>query len=205
MEALKQDPSIFSKILVDAPYLTEDALWCFHKIGQKQLRPEVMVCNRTLNERLLTLNYEQQSQLLDSSVEVVVDASIVGQPIVEHRSLKSLTAREAKILLGPGVIRTTEEQLKYLLDKQEAKRIAKLGPFAPIKPVVLAESEQPKVLKEVNGKKLKTLGTYRLVFKFGRPLCYPIQGPRIDAQRILLKEGDEGPEGIIELTEWTKI
>ncbi len=89
--------SAFDKILKAVPWLTRDNLDTFCNIGSRKLRPEVLLAKGIVSKRLLELDYEEQSRILDDGVEVA--GMEKGKPTTKIKSVFRITPREARIAL----------------------------------------------------------------------------------------------------------
>ena len=193
-------------------WITKDNLWTFYKIGDKQYRPEVMLINGTAGRKVLELGYKDQCYVLDNELEIVTDNSN-GRPVVKRCSVMDLTQTDCKMLFHHGRVRSVQEQFAVLCDS-EIYRPAKTftGWVSKQLPEPQAGDPQAGVVATPPApqpttpiRKTVSLGTYRLVMKFGRPALtkLPSTVSHPSAQKILLNydmSNDLFAE--IEFTQW---
>lgn len=185
----RKDEQVFRKIIGHCEWLTDDSLITFMRIGRTEMRPEVLLLKPNIAAKFMRLGYSQQSKLLDSRVEVVVEPSTNGaKPLVQQKRAAELTGGDLDLILDGAKIRTPTEQ------DQELKRRSRVQRMETVAPILNPS-------RATDEKKLMFLGNYRIVMRFGKPELQKCADLATDAQRILLKK-DVGGEmaAVIELT-----
>jgi len=192
LSMLRRDPDVFKKIMARCEWLTLDALETFARIGRMELRPEVLLLSDSVQKRVIRLGYSQQTKLLDERVPVVIDFTQEGRPLVQKKRLTDVTAKELDLVLDGAKIRTPHEQAEVLKTRIADRNIQVARPA-----MRLPEPETPT-------RKVMFLGSYRIVFRFGKPELVKCADLAVNAQRILLSKDIGGDlAAVLELTKWS--
>ena len=117
---MDEDPKVFDSILSIAPkWITRDVLFTVEAIGRGKIEPEALMLPAHIFKRLSMLSPEQQLKLIEGSqVPVVTGLNDSGNPDIKNVPLAKLSFTQATRSIGNGGIRTPEQQVALMKEKQ---------------------------------------------------------------------------------------
>ena len=119
-EMKAKEPGIFNVILAEHPYLSNDILATFERIGKREIYPYLLVDGSPGSRMLTALPYDTQVQLYHEDVPVVVRRGNFTTTI--RKTVRSLTKPEAVRVFDGGRVRSVSEQTKLVQKSVEADR-----------------------------------------------------------------------------------
>ena len=69
-KALQRDPDVFTKITHRAPFMTNDILLAFKRIGERKLHPYLLLDNSPASRKMAMLPYDEQVESYGKPVRV---------------------------------------------------------------------------------------------------------------------------------------
>ena len=187
----QRDENIYRKLINACEWLTVDVLATFERIGRLELRPEMLLLNGYVGDKLMRLGYSQQTRIIDKGrVEVVCDFKQDGTALKTTKRLSELTKADVDILVDGSKCRTLTEQEQWLRRKRGQK---------------LSEStrELKAIALETPQKKLMFIGCYRLVWRSGVPALTKCATIPLNAQRVTLTKEMGEDVAFLELMKWS--
>ena len=119
-EMKSQEPVIFNVILAAHPYLSNDILISFERIGRREIYPYLLVDGSPGSRMLSALPYDAQVQLYHEDVPVVVRQGDFTTTV--RKKVRSLSDREASRVFDGNRLRPVTEQTKIVEKEQQAAR-----------------------------------------------------------------------------------
>lgn len=182
VEMYQEDEKVFQKIMERKPWITIDSLMTFMRIGRKELRPEVLLLKQSVQLKLVALPYDVQSTLLDTKVNVASGFGSNKEPVWQNKSVTEMTTREIDTVIRDNKLVPLKDQVP---------------PTPPMR-------AQPSVTQRASSNvssKIESLGHYRLVMRFGKPVLEKAKD-NAASQRVLLANVMGDMSALIELTKW---
>ena len=119
-EMKAKEPGIFNVILAAHPYLSNDLLLTFERIGKREIYPYLLVDGSPGSRMLSALPYDTQVQLYHKDVPVVVRRGDFTTTL--RKTIRSLTKPEAVRVFDGARMRSVSEQTKLVQKSVEADR-----------------------------------------------------------------------------------
>jgi hypothetical protein len=120
VEMKKKCAWVFETIHENHPWITNDMLHLFYKIGTRNVWPGVlMVSNHHVARQLSFMPYEAQRLAVESTIPVVISVNGEG-PTVVKRSVSELNRTEAERCFSVKGIVSVEDQAKSLQKSKPA-------------------------------------------------------------------------------------
>ena len=119
-EMKAKEPGIFNVILAEHPYLSNDILLTFERIGKREIYPYLLVDGSPGSRMLSALPYDTQVQLYHEDVAVVVRRGDFTTTL--RKTVRSLTKPEAARVFDGARMRSVSEQTKLVQKSVEADR-----------------------------------------------------------------------------------
>jgi len=118
-EALDHNPRVREMWLKDLPHLTPGMIDGFERIGRRQMRPEIYLCQSSAADKLMFAPMSVQNDVVQRGVPVVEKEGT--RITVTYKKLADLTPKEAKRAIKDGGLRSIEEQVEILTPAPERK------------------------------------------------------------------------------------
>lgn len=166
---LSDDPDLFQKIRLRAPYMTNEILLAFKRIGEKKLYPYLLLDASPASKKLAVLSYNQQTELYGKPVKVAyqnTDGSFESYETPSQR----LSSAEASLVFSPTGVRSVEEQIEIL--KQVPQKINKRTKpkVASTPSQTLIEDPKDEVLRRLNSLQQDLIDTRMALERLGKPI-----------------------------------
>jgi hypothetical protein len=107
---------VFRRITDRCPWLTQNLLWNFYKIGMREIYPPVLIIptNAVISRRLAALPYDKQKEVCERGLEVLTEKGDV-----ELKPISSLRSEQVNIAIHGTKVRTPQEQIRAHRDRKE--------------------------------------------------------------------------------------
>jgi hypothetical protein len=115
---IDDDPNCFKKIVKRHPFITNDLLSAFERIGRKQLHPMLLLSNSVASRRIASFPYAEQNRIMTDGVHVLRRHG--GRDEFVRKSIDELTQSDVNLSLDDRRLKSPEEQ-KKALDALEKK------------------------------------------------------------------------------------